>query len=90
MWGAGQLFFQAGGVRAVFLTMQRLVGKAEVQVMGTEMLQKITSQEPAVRERKDAFPPCIVMLIEKVHSEDSTVHRETMESNMHLPERQSG
>lgn len=57
MWGAGPLFIQAGGVRLVFLTMRRLVGQAVVQVMGTEMLQKITSQEPAVRESTVAFPP---------------------------------
>lgn len=55
--------------------MQRLVGKAVVQVMGTEMLQKLISQEPGVRESKFVFSPGIVMLIEKGHSEGSTVHR---------------
>lgn len=43
---------QAGGVRVVFQAMRRLVGNAEVQVKGADMLQALINEEPQVRNKK--------------------------------------
>lgn len=48
---------QAGGVRVVFLAMQRLVGNADVQVHGADMLQTLINEEPQVMTKhKEVFP----------------------------------
>lgn len=40
---------QGGGVGMVFHVMQRLVGDAEVQVKGIDMLHALVKEEPQVR-----------------------------------------